>query len=351
MPKHAEDENALVVEQIMRAHRPAEDGVVWPAHITPAALIRDAEAAARATPLGRLRHAVRMPRKRRRRWAAGIATVAAGITIGLTTTTGATANPPVTPAILQVDADAITPAGPFLRQLAERAAARIEPKTAGGYSYNRSQLWSVETDGRKPGADTQVLAQDEQIWWAPGLTGRRIVTSLPPQSPQTVRAEWTVALPTPEFAPQLVDAPQPEEISLVIDGVPSTDPQTLAGQIAKNEIAPLKPLPRVRALAEMCRYHVLNPGQRAAVLSVLADTANVIYRGPITDRSNRTGMAFSIDNDEHTTRDILVFDAVTGSLLSHEQVTLVANAELELPANSVTAYVLYLNHYKTSHRG
>lgn len=347
MRDYDEAEAERVVGSIMRAHPPLDDIPNWPEHVTPAVLIGMAEARSRATLRGRARHtASALIRPRSVKVAIGCALASVVVALAYTP---AGASAPVTPPIIAVDTNSNELAAPYLAQLVRRVAARIEPMKIGVYSYTRCQTWSLDVNGDDPGADKQVMAQDEQTWWAANVVGKRIVTRLPPQSPQSSHAQWTVTLPEVDAASRTSDEPAPGEMSVVLKQPPSTDPRTLTVQLGENEPPPQKPLSRVRTIAQMYRYHVLNPAQRAAVLQVLADTPGVIYRGPITDRSNRTGMAVSIDSEDSSTRDVLVFDAATGWLLSHEQINLKADGDL--PANSVTAYVLYLDHQMTDLRG
>ncbi|MBB5868590.1 hypothetical protein F4553_001969 [Allocatelliglobosispora scoriae] len=328
----------------MTAHRPPDEAIVWPSHINPAAIMAKAQAAKPCTATPQPPTPSRRSKLRRRAIACGLAvtTLTGGVAFFASP---ASASPPAIPGTIDFDAASTESAYRSLTDLAEAVSRRQEPTAVGAYSFTRSQIWSLESDRHRPGADKHVMAQDEQLWWSP-TTRSRLLTTLPPQQPDTVRAEWTGDLPPQSEAPRAMDQLGVNEISLVLDQTPADDADRLLAQVAAKEQkpSPLPPMSVLRTLADMCRYHVLNPTQRAAVLLALAKAGGLIYRGIVTDRGGRRGLAVSLDTDDHTLRQVLVFDRDNGSLLSREQITLVADDDLRLPAGSVTAYVLYLEH-------
>ena len=62
--------------------------------------------------------------------------------------------------------------------------------------------------------------------------------------------------------------------------------------------------------------------QARAVLRVLADLPGFRWRGQVTDRAGRAGMAVTVDDREHDAQSLLIFDPGTGELLAHERLTL-----------------------------
>ncbi|MDG6100503.1 hypothetical protein Daura_03875 [Dactylosporangium aurantiacum] len=124
-------------------------------------------------------------------------------------------------------------------------------------------------------------------------------------------------------------------------GEPSSDPQTLAGQLDLVQPARVGVQARIRALADIAREYALSCPVRAAALLVLAQSP-VIWRGDVTDRAGRTGVAVSIDSTDGVSRETLVLDPVTGVLLTHEETLLRNPGKLAGPfphLRSSTAYI------------
>lgn len=67
-------------------------------------------------------------------------------------------------------------------------------------------------------------------------------------------------------------------------------------------------------------------GPEAAV--ALADQPGYVWRGAVTDRAGRAGVAISYDDTAHGQRSVLVFDSRTGQLLAHELVELAPEPRL-----------------------
>ncbi|MEH0822574.1 MULTISPECIES: hypothetical protein [unclassified Micromonospora] len=61
---------------------------------------------------------------------------------------------------------------------------------------------------------------------------------------------------------------------------------------------------------------------RAEILRVLADVPGFLWRGQVTDRAGRKGVAVTFDDREHHAQSLLIFDPNTGELLAHELLTL-----------------------------
>src|SRR5690606_35305126 len=68
--------------------------------------------------------------------------------------------------------------------------------------------------------------------------------------------------------------------------------------------------------------HVVPLATRAAILTVLADLPGWSWRGEVTDRAGRDGVAVTFNDPEHNQEQLLIFDPATGVLLAHELVTL-----------------------------
>ncbi|MER7277985.1 hypothetical protein ABT369_26440 [Dactylosporangium sp. NPDC000244] len=88
--------------------------------------------------------------------------------------------------------------------------------------------------------------------------------------------------------------------------VPSSDPDhPTASDVIRDTVA------LTAATNQPCPRRVL-------MLTILA-AYGAVYRGPSNDRAGRPGIAITADNPEHTTRDTLIVDAATGTVLAHQQ--------------------------------
>jgi hypothetical protein len=241
------------------------------------------------------------------------------------------AAPVMLPGLL-TDAAAV-PAGPKLRQLAGHVAGLREPAPAAPNACIRTQVWPAPDHARGPG----VIAVDDQLCWTPNHDGRRRITVLPPQPPGQLRAVGTGALNPADASIERFISGQ----ILYLADVPVTDEAILAGQLSSYQPADHQPSTPLQAVADMHRYHILDPAQRAAILSVLANSPGISFRGTVTDRDGRTGAAYTADatHDDGPIRDIAVIDEQTGRLLSYERVALLADGRR---APTVLSYVLYL---------
>ena len=73
---------------------------------------------------------------------------------------------------------------------------------------------------------------------------------------------------------------------------------------------------------------------RAEILRVLADVPGFLWRGQVTDRAGRSGLAVTFDDRAHDAQSLLIFDQETGELLAHERLT--------LSAVRISAYKVFL---------
>jgi hypothetical protein len=156
-------------------------------------------------------------------------------------------------------------------------------------------------------------ASETEIWQAADGTGRQVTTQLGPQYPdQASAAYWAKMLPSAK---------------------PGADDLTLGDP-------PLPPLPTDQArLAELLkiRYgggaaaketstlyarYAVPRAVRAEILRVLAGVPGLLWRGEVTDRAGRQGVAVTYDDGEHGQQSLLVFDPRTGELLAHELLTM-----------------------------
>lgn len=231
--------------------------------------------------------------------------------------------PVVVPIAYEVATDP-EPAADQLRQLAASLVEAPYEQDAGQYAYHRTQSWGdavqtspdghvmsyVEETERWAGADGTIVQrhtvlgaqfpnEDSRRFWQ-GVLGEDDVPDSGPAGSVTLLPEPTGALPTDRAG--LVDLLH----------------------VAEGPAAATQPV--VTAFA----HHLVPRPVRADILEILADTGGFVWRGDVTDRSGRAGVAISYDDTDHAQRHVLVFDPGTGVLLAHELVSLAGDPEVAI---------------------
>jgi transcriptional regulator with XRE-family HTH domain len=188
-----------------------------------------------------------------------------------------------------------------LQDLGRQVRALPERIPVGRYTHIHIKVWSRDT---AVGAPHEVdKFDDEFVWWDARRTGhrRRVATVAGGQ-----RQRHDVALRG--------------DLSLVIDN-PSEDWGILRYQLDRQNPPFLGVVGTLRAIADTCKIHLLNPGQRAAALEVLSRSDALEYDDVLTDPIGRYGRAVSavVDLDGRRQQDRLIFDESSGVLLYHVQ--------------------------------
>jgi hypothetical protein len=181
--------------------------------------------------------------------------------------------------------------------------------------YHEITYWGDPIESTADGRYVMAFAGNEKRWQLPDGTGRQVYTQLRPEFPDRASQEYwshSKGMPTDIGTPHTTSLP-----AIAIPPVP-TDPAGLrtlldvqygAGAVCKD------------AGTIYGRYAV--PRQtRAAILRVLADVPGFVWRGEVTDRGGRKGVAITYDDREHGQQNLLVFDPGTGALLAGELLTL-----------------------------
>lgn len=350
MAERDDEYTEWLVRLVVRANDPMRGRTPPPSPVT-ADELRLAAEARRSRPNHRpsaIRHAARRGKLRPGRWLRWATPLGAAVVALIVLATGKTpltrpapdGHPAIetftAPAPLSLQlTDQPEPARDRLQHLADTIAATPDPAPSGRYGHIHTQRWPADTGTPPPG---QLLAADDELWTTPQRTAHVRTTVLPPQPAGRVLAAWITSPPAGQ--PHRTDYQPGELAALAL--VPSTEPAILAGQLAGSVSGPRSPDVTLGAVATMNRYHVLGARQRAAILQVLADTDGLDLRGQVTDRAGRSGIAVSVDNTADATRDLAVFDADSGALLSYERIAMVTNARSPVRAATVLSYVLYL---------
>ena len=236
--------------------------------------------------------------------------------------------------------------GPGARErllaVADAAAAGPVPGPAGLPEHLRIRSWSLFTriDDRR--VTSVVVPVENELWRAQDDSGRMVRRYGEPQFPDdAARRSWdappgldeirTERYGTGEFPAMWRDRPPA-----------ATDAATAwlrIGHPPENG-----PAETIVAVTDLARERVLTPGERAAVLHVVAALPGLKYHGSVEDRAGRTGVAFSVDSAYSglMTRYTLIVDERTGALLGHEQMLTRTAGKLGVSIPSVISYETYL---------
>jgi hypothetical protein len=101
------------------------------------------------------------------------------------------------------------------------------------------------------------------------------------------------------------------------------------------------------AITILYEQYVVPRQTRATILRILAGVPGFLWRGEVTDRAGRTGVAITADDQQHYIQMVLVFDPRTGELLAQELVAL----KPQQPLARVSAYDLFLAYDRTDQPG
>ncbi|MEK8108499.1 CU044_5270 family protein [Micromonospora sp. M12] len=220
------------------------------------------------------------------------------------------------PVAYQFDADPPA-AGPQLRALADKIKDAGTTTGAGATCITTRRCGRpvmTSADGRHSVA----FADETKVWQAADGTGEQMSTQLEPQYPDPESRDYwqhrhdsrpaaggtpapaAIPLPPMELTPPPADTSQLRELLKIEYG---------AGAASKE-------------VSTLYARYVVPRAARAEILRVLADVPGFRWRGQVTDRAGRNGVAVTFDDREHDAQSLLIFEPTTGELLAHERLTL-----------------------------
>ncbi|MFI9639405.1 hypothetical protein ACIG87_04940 [Micromonospora sp. NPDC051925] len=209
-----------------------------------------------------------------------------------------------------------------LHQLAATAAEQSEPVMDGRYAYIFLRVWSP--DDLEPHSDDLDRYKEERLWWTVQRSGRRIVVDVSGN-------RSTEPVITMYDAGELTDVPPnpPEDLARLrayFDELLNDKPPELQNAAGILQLVGL-----------LHQFRPLTPGQRSALLNLLAETPGITLQGRSSDWAHRSGFSISAD-DGQGRREILTIEESTGRLLSHETIG---------RADAVLSYYLFLTAART----
>ncbi|MDG4802547.1 CU044_5270 family protein [Micromonospora sp. WMMD980] len=230
---------------------------------------------------------------------------------------GSTAGTVLAPVSYQFEADA-PEAGPHLRALAGTIKDAKYDHLGGRYVYHHTKVWGDPVMTSADGRHHVAFAGETKVWQAADGTGSQLNTQLEPEYPdQESRDYWQRKL---DSRPAVDASGAPAMIPLPPMGLtpPSADPSALRG-LLKVEFGPGAVSKEVSGLYAQ---FVIPRATRAEILRILADVPGFRWRGQVTDRAGRSGVAVTFDDRENDAQSLLIFDPKTGELIADERLTL-----------------------------
>lgn len=219
------------------------------------------------------------------------------------------------------------PAGPYLLALAARIADAPYDARLGRYAHHRIRMWGIAA-----GVDGADFPLERESWVAEDGSGVARERYLPPEFPdEESRRRWRDG--TVQTAPPSGTAVLPPGSK--VERLPS-DRRQLAGRMQIGHGIGVV----VKYTGLLFQDYLVPRDTRAAILSILAQQRGLVWRGEVTDRAGRDGVAIS--GDHANEQAVLVFDPHTGVLLAQEYI--------EQPGRP-RGYTLVLETDRTDHPG
>lgn len=236
-------------------------------------------------------------------------------------------------------------AGPRLRRLAAVAAAQPAlDRPAGTVEHLESANWFLNSSISGGRTTSAVVPQQWRSWRGDDDAGRMVKKELPPTFRSDAdRREW-------QRRGGRVDSSQETRdfgaggFSSRFSGAVPTVAATLRGWLTAGASTHEAPVQYLEDVAELAGVRLLNPAQRAAVLSLLADLPGITVTGTVTDRAGRVGEAFSITSSAHglPAQYTVIVDPRSGALLGYEAVLTTTAGKLNVTIPAVISYRSYL---------
>jgi hypothetical protein len=253
-------------------------------------------------------------------------------------------------------------AAAHLRALAKRVTDAPYDTKAGRYAYRHTKSWGTTVQSAE-GFEMGFVEEWEE-WTAPDGSGRTRTKRLGAEFPNEESRRY--------FEQRIAEGdygPIPNE-SVEDVPAPSTGVAETPGPITQNPYEPPRPADRTRPPSnvadlakllrvehgaldaakwtmELYRSYAVPRQTRAQVLEILASLGQFVWRGQVTDRAGRTGVAISVDHtvpdkdmpdDPHDSYQmVLIFNPDTGELLASEFLALA-------PARETLSYISFIGH-------
>ncbi len=226
------------------------------------------------------------------------------------------------------------PAAEELRALAARLTDAPYDVQTGPFRYHQIKDWGDPLMA-SPEGFTMSFVVDQETWEFTDNSIWSRLTQLAPQFPDEASRDYWVHHGGPWSAKPPVDTTFPP----IGEAALPTDRAALVTfmNVRYGVVDALKQVDTIY------RRYVPTKATRAMVLDILADLPGLGWRGEVTDRNGRAGLAVTYDDGAHDEQWLLVFDPHTGVLLAKELVL--------LKSDRVDVYSLFLATGRTTQPG
>jgi len=259
--------------------------------------------------------------------------------------------PVVVPIAHELAGDA-PPAAARLRDLARHLTSSAYDRDTGRYAYRHGKSWGATRLTSAEGHEMSFV-EEEESWTAPDGSGRHRQRTVAAEFPdEASRRYWEGEVAGGRFPPipneSVLDdppastssSPSPSPASDPGVPVPLTDrtlPPSRRAELAERLRAQYGAFDAAKWTMELYRAYVVPRETRRQVIEILATLDGFVWRGRVTDRAGRSGVAISVDRrtGDERYQMVLVFDPNTGELLALDYVELA-------PHRETMAYVIIL---------
>jgi hypothetical protein len=251
-----------------------------------------------------------------------------------------------TPPLIEVEYDQAAPsASEHLLSMAAKVSS-VPDEHGGPVTFVRTRAWALDMASSRDEAVTAVVPYEQELWRGPDKSALVRRTWLPPQfANERARRDWERTVgQTPDGAEEVARY-GPGERPTVTPEPPSGDLAELTSQLYSHQPRANGAKSAIRAVADIYRDWVLPAPVRAQVLRFLAAEAELRYRGRVTDRAGREGVAVTVDSNGET--DMLIIDPRTGAVLAYENI-ITSSGRLPVEVPAVFSYVLILDSHNVA---
>jgi hypothetical protein len=207
------------------------------------------------------------------------------------------------PVAYQFDSGAAD-AGTQLRALAGRIVDAEYDNRTGRYMYHHTKTWGAAVMTSADGRHHVAFAQEIKEWLAADGTGQQATIRIEPQFPDQESRDWWQR--HPQATPAASATPAPSTIPLPpVDLAPlPSDRARLTERLKVGFGAGVVS----KQVSTVYGRYVVPRQTRAEILRILADVPGFLWRGQVTDRAGRKGVAITYDDRAHDAQSLLIFD-------------------------------------------
>ncbi|MGA4846612.1 CU044_5270 family protein [Streptomyces sp. G5(2025)] len=236
------------------------------------------------------------------------------------------------------------PAAEILEALAHRIEKLPDEAPPTGAEHYVQETWSLSTRVNGMTVSSAVIPERTETWKRPDGSEQWITRSRKPllQTGEQREAWKDAGSPGAEPKETKGSAPPPDK-SDPRNQTPPSEAQGMRHWLTVG-YGSEGPGATFDSVSEKHLDHKFSPDQRAALLRTLKSVKGIEYRGRVTDRSGREGLAFSVSTTYGglPKDQTLVFSQSSGKLLAYEEELTEDPGGLKVEIPAVVTYVTYI---------